>query len=169
MKKFFSRHWPEALLALAVFLAFAPSLLFPPLPHWDDGSSILLNQRLAFSWENIRHYAVNGFQGLYAPLTMYSLMLDNALFGQHYAGFHAINIALHCGAALLLVKILQHLGIRRTIAILAALLWAVHPQRIESIVWLTERQDVLSGFLAMAAVYVFMKTHDRHGNYLVAS
>ncbi|NMA38627.1 MAG: hypothetical protein GX937_00440, partial [Lentisphaerae bacterium] len=65
MKKFFSRHWPEALLALAVFLAFAPSLLFPPLPHWDDGSSILLNQRLAFSWENIRHYAVNGFQGLY--------------------------------------------------------------------------------------------------------
>ncbi|MGI6355294.1 MAG: hypothetical protein ACOX6W_09385 [Lentisphaeria bacterium] len=169
MKKFFSRHWPEALLALAVFLAFAPSLLFPPLPHWDDGSSILLNQRLAFSWENIRHYAVNGFQGLYAPLTMYSLMLDNALFGQHYAGFHAINIALHCGAALLLVKILQHLGIRRTIAILAALLWAVHPQRIESIVWLTERQDVLSGFLAMAAVYVFMKTHDRHGNYLLAT
>ncbi|OQC14006.1 MAG: hypothetical protein BWX73_02005 [Lentisphaerae bacterium ADurb.Bin082] len=169
MKKFFSRHWPEVLLVLAVFLVFAPSLLFPLLPHWDDSSSILLNQSLAFSRENIWHYAVNGFQGLYTPLTMYSLMLDNALFGQCYACFHATSIALHCGAALLLVKILQHLGIRRGIAILAALLWAVHPQRIESLVWLTERKDVLSGFLAMSAVYVLMKTHDRQGSYLSAT
>ncbi|MDD4097774.1 MAG: hypothetical protein PHC30_03295, partial [Lentisphaeria bacterium] len=164
------RHWPYLALAAVVFLCFAPSLTYGPLWHWDDAVYISRNPGLRFTWHNLWFYAVNGFMGLYTPLTMVSFMLDRALFGQHnYIGYHVTAIILQCGSAVFLALILRHLGIRKSIAFLAALLWAVHPQRIESVAWITERKDVLSGCLGLAAVYVFMRSHDRRGPYFLAT
>ncbi|HOG51635.1 MAG TPA: hypothetical protein PKY10_13675, partial [Lentisphaeria bacterium] len=163
-------HWPSLALVGAVFLFFSPTLAFPPLQHWDDTVYISNNPGLRITWYNIKFYALNGFLGLYTPLTMYSFMLDQALYGHHnYIGYHLTTIALQSAAALFLSLILRRLGVRKTIAYLAAFLWAVHPQRLESVAWLAERKDVLSGCLGLAAVYVFMKTHDRRGRYFLAA
>ena len=146
------------LFTLALLLLYLPGLGFPFLRDWDDGMFIMYNPRLLFSAENLRFYALEPFQDLYTPLPMYSLMLDRALFGLDPLGFRLHNVLLHLVGCWFLFLIFRRLGIRIWIAFAAALLWAANPQKVESVIWITERKDVLCGALAFAAVYCFLRS-----------
>ncbi len=146
------------LLGLLVFLLYLPGLHFPFLREWDDGTFVVFNPKLAFSLDNIRHYALEPFQDLYTPLPMYSLMIDKALFGLDPLGFRLHNMLLHFIGCGFLFLIFRRLGIRTWIAFAAAALWAANPQKVESVVWITERKDVLCGALAFASLYCFLRS-----------
>ena len=79
------------------------------------------------------------------PLTRLSFMVDFQVAGNRYGWFHVVNVVLHAGMALLLGPLLHSLTGMRNSSLAAALLWAVHPLRVESVAWLAERKDVLSG------------------------
>lgn len=149
------------LLALLLLLVFWPGLNYPFLRDWDDGNFVMFNSNLAFTLENFRLYALEPFQDLYTPLPMYSFMLDRALFGLEPLGFRLHNLLLHFTAAAFLFLMIRQLGARVWLALGAALLWAANPQKVESVIWITERKDVLCGAFAFASLWFFLRSVSR--------
>jgi tetratricopeptide (TPR) repeat protein len=103
-------------------------------PSWSSVVTVFTDldsaQRLALSPE-------------YLPVRDLSVMADYAVWGEHYGGFHLTSLVLYLAAIALWFRALVELGIRRSIAGLAMLLWAVHPSHAESVAWLAERKGVL--------------------------
>ncbi len=113
--------------------------------------------------------------GHYQPLSWATLGLDYVLWGDNPTGFHLTNLILHVGNAVLVYLLaLALLGARpahtgrapapvawsaHMAAVLAALLFAVHPLRVESVAWVTERRDVLSSFFMVLAVLFYLHAH----------
>ncbi len=91
----------------------------------------------------------------YHPLAWLSLMLDRTLFGPEPWGFHLTNVLLHAGTAILLLLFLARATGRLGPALLATLLFAVHPLTVEAVAWTAERKAVLAAFFGMAAILAY--------------
>jgi len=149
------------ILALC-FVAFYPSLS-NGFVNWDDDINIYKNEMVTNAntgnlIENAAKIFKSNVEGTYIPLTTLSLSLDNAFFGLEKPSFwHLHNIILH----LLSVIMVYFIGIRMRLdkfaVIIFTLLFAIHPMRVESVTWLTERKDVLFGFYYLAAMLLYIK------------
>jgi predicted membrane-bound dolichyl-phosphate-mannose-protein mannosyltransferase len=107
--------------------------------------------------------------GPYQPLAWMSLALDHAIWGLRPAGYHLSAMLWHAAAAVLLYSCLSRLYPKSQgwVLISATLFWAIHPLRVESVVWATERRDVMSGFFTLLAWRLYLS--DRRlaiGSYL---
>ncbi len=140
---------PAALIALAVGWAYLPTLGFGWL--WDDGLTVLDNPLLR-SWAGLgRIWAGIGTPD-YFPLTSTVQWLQWHLWGAQPAGYHATNVILHLLGAWLFGRLLGRLGSRA--AWVGALLFAVYPLTVESVVWISELKNTLSlPFLLLALIY----------------
>ena len=136
------------------FLAWDDRLLLVDNPRWrEDGwlSWVLLD-------------SAGGSFGPYQPLTWLSYRLDLALSGLDPVRFHATNVILHALSAVALLSLARAVltaavpalrsapRARDGTAVLVALAWAVHPQRVEAVAWVTARRDVLAALLALLAL-----------------
>src|SRR5512138_224970 len=95
--------------------------------------------------------------GHWQPLSWMTLGLDYTLWGMNPLGYHLTNVLLHAVNALLVYRLIAVLvpGVGARAAAVGALLFAIHPLRVESVAWVTERRDVLSGlFLLTVLAYV---------------
>lgn len=157
-----------ALLVLFLLLVYWPGLNYPFLMDWDDGTFIVHNLHLSLSVENFLLYALEPYQDLYTPLPMYSFMIDRALFGVEPLYFRLHNLLLHFIGCWFLFLVARRLGARCWLAFAVALLWAANPQKIESVIWITERKDVLCGALAFASLWFFLRGVSRRRVSFVA-
>ena len=106
--------------------------------------------------DNVR-WAFTAFeQSNWHPLTWLSHMLDVQLYGLNAGGHHVTNIILHIGNVLLLFWLFRWMTKRTWAAAAVAALFAVHPMHVESVVWVAERKDVLSTFLGIATLLVYV-------------
>jgi tetratricopeptide (TPR) repeat protein len=169
------------LSALLVFvltvLAFAPSLR-NELVNWDDRQNLVQNQAYqGLTLDHLDWMFGTSFGGHYQPLTWLSFALDHHWWGVNAAGFHLTNLLLHAamaaGVFFLALRLLRG-GPDHSIdhaillgAIAATLLFAVHPLRVESVAWATERRDVLSGMWLVLTVICYVRAADskRPGSY----
>jgi protein O-mannosyl-transferase len=104
----------------------------------------------------------------YWPLTVTTFWLESRLAGDDPAVMHATNVALHVLAALLLWRVLAGLSISG--AAVAALLFAAHPVNVESVAWISERKNVLSAALLLAATLAWIRFNERERTrYAVAT
>jgi tetratricopeptide (TPR) repeat protein len=142
------------------FIGFDDPLYVSANPHIRDGLSLPglrwgLGAGLLFDSPNADYWA---------PLTVFSRMVDVELFGLHPAGHHLTNLLLHAlNAALLFLVLVGMTGAGWRSAFVAAL-FAVHPLRVESVAWITERKDVLSGLfgiLTLGAYARYARSPDR--------
>jgi len=160
--------WLVALgLGAAVFAAYAPAL-DAGFVNWDDLAGIVDNPKVqGLGAENLRWMFSETYLGPWQPLSWLSLALNHAAAGLDPAAFHATNLALHALASLALFLLAWRLfgavgalaesyPARFGAALLAALLFAVHPLRCESVCWVTERRDVLSAPFVFLALYVWL-------------
>jgi tetratricopeptide (TPR) repeat protein len=108
------------------------------------------------NWDDAQRYAPD-YLGHYQPLTSLSYALDILIWGDNPFGQHLTNVLLHCLNACLLFKLARELDPKSGVAgaALAALLFSLHPLRVESVAWLTERRDVLSGACLLAATLAY--------------
>lgn len=141
-------------------LPFLPVLLNSWV-DWDDPVFILKNAALANF--DVKWMFTSTFGGNYAPLSWLSLALDRALWGPIPFGVHLTNLLLHAAAAAVFYLIARRLLGEEPIwpAGFAALLFAVHPLRVESVAWAVERRDVLSGFFYMLTVLLWLDNKKR--------
>jgi len=150
-----------ALPALAVSLAtawlFWPAVSFDWLRYWDDGAHLIWNESYkGLGWAQLT-WMTRPFLGQWMPLTWLSWAIDYTVWGLDPAAFHRENVLLHALNAGLLFLIARRLLRSMPAAVLAALLWAVHPMRVESVAWVNERRDVLSGLFYLLAILAYLK------------
>jgi hypothetical protein len=128
---------------------------------YDDNVYVLANPvvRGGLTAEGLRWaFASGGYAANWHPLTWLSLMTDVSLFGVSAGAMHLVNVVLHAAGALVLLAILWRLTGNLGAAFLGAAFWAVHPLRVESVAWISERKDVLSAFLGLLAVFCHLKS-----------
>ncbi len=151
-------------LALAIAGAFAPVAGNGFVPY-DDDVYITANEglRKGLTAEGIV-WATTTFQAAnWHPLTWLSHMVDRSLFGTDPAGHHLVGLAIHAAVAILLMLVLDLLTGEATAAFLAALLFSLHPLRVESVAWAAERKDLLSALFWMAALVAYAAYLKRPG------
>jgi tetratricopeptide (TPR) repeat protein len=134
--------------------------------NFDDIEYITDNffVRTGLTLANIKWAFTATVQEHWHPLTWLSHMLDCQLFGLNPAYHHLVNVALHTMNTLLLFFIFMRMTSAMWRSAAVALLFAVHPLHVESVMWMAERKDVLStffGFLAILAYVGYVKL----GNY----
>ncbi|HUB32400.1 MAG TPA: glycosyltransferase family 39 protein [Bryobacteraceae bacterium] len=151
-----------AALAAACLLVFGRAVGFEFL-NYDDNAYVYENPwvRGGFTLPGII-WAFNVIDYFYwQPVTWLSHMLDCQLFGLRPAWPHLLNILLHTTNSILVFLIFRRLtGAVWRSAVLAAL-FALHPLRVESVVWIAERKDVLSGFWFLLMVWAYLRFVER--------
>ena len=151
-------------------LIFWPSTQFEWLKYWDDGAHLMWNEQykglsLTYLW-----WMAQPFLGQWMPLTWLSWAIDFTLWGLDPVAYHRTNVLLHAANAGLLFlvarRMIRAVNPRYTDRILAvgaafaALLWALHPLRVESVAWVNERRDVLCGLFYLLALLSYLKAAD---------
>lgn len=154
-----NRH-PNGLIAVLLFLlstaVFSPSL-FCGYVAFDDPAYVANNSHVltGISLQNLR-WAFREHNGFWSPLLWISYMLDSALLAPEPWAYHLTNVLFHSLNASLLYMLLIRMTAKRGLSLTAAALWALHPLRVESVVWITERKDVLSGLFFFLALHAYV-------------
>ena len=162
--------WVCLLLAAVVWCVFGPTLGHD-FVNYDDPSYVYETSMVSrgLTSDGIRWAFTHSHARNWHPLTTLSHMLDCQLFGMRAGGHHFVNVLLHTAAVLLLFLVLRQMtGEWRRSAFVAAL-FAIHPLRVESVAWVAERKDVLSGvfFMLTLAAYVRYVRHRSIASYLM--
>jgi hypothetical protein len=145
--------WLACGLLLLLFTAYAP--IFEAGFIWDDDAYVLDNLALR-SVEGLRQiWAVPSATPQYYPIVFSSFWLEYQIWQLAPLGYHVDNLLLHGLCALLLWRLLLRLGIPG--AWLAAAVFALHPVHVESVAWITERKNVLSGVFYMASMLALFR------------
>ena len=159
---------PLFVVALAI-LAFLPALR-AGFVTWDDNRNFLDNPAYrGLGWTQLRWMWTTTQMGHYVPLAWMTLGLDYVLWGMNPFGYHLQNVVLHAANGVLVYfltsRILTLAGVvsrpnaRDAVgpSVLAALVFAIHPLRVESVAWITERRDVLSLLWYLASVQCYLR------------
>src|SRR5437773_1312929 len=159
-------------IAFSTFAAFLPTLQ-NQFVSWDDDKNFLENPHYrGLGWTPLR-WMWTTHLGHYIPLTWMTLGLDYLLWGMHPLGYHLTNLLLHAANAVVFFFVVRRL---LTLALpspsehgyalavssgVAALVFAIHPLRVESVAWVTERRDVLSGLFYLLTILLYLRARER--------
>lgn len=165
--------WPlliPALLSAATFAAFLPALS-NQFVDMDDWLNFVTNPHYrGLGWTQVKWmFGDAAGLGHYIPLTWLTLGLDFVVWGMNPFGYHLSSLLLHCANAVLMFYVSRRLlaaavpeatpsdkGGLDLAAGFAALLFSLHPLRVESVAWVTERRDVLSGLFYLLTVRSYL-------------
>ena len=155
--------WPQVLPYLAPALAlglvvFAQTLGFD-FVNWDDDVNVLENRNVIFG--DVRGIFTDRVIGNYNPLSTLTFAAEYALVGANAKLFHATNLALHLACVALVFLLGLRLRLAPLAAGLLAALFAIHPMRVESVAWVTERKDVLFAAFYFGALQLYERHRQR--------
>ena len=162
------------IVLIGTFATFFPALS-NGFVNWDDDRNFLMNPLYrGLGWSQIRWMFTTFHLGPYQPLSWMTLGLDYAIWGMNPFGYHLTSVLLHCANACLFYFLtlrlleLAHRGgpafaaHRYLAAAAGAFFFSLHPLRAESVAWVTERRDVLSGFFILLAVLAYSRAFTRN-------
>jgi tetratricopeptide (TPR) repeat protein len=159
-----------ALVAGVTLVCFAPALPGGFL-NWDDDVNLTANPRYrGLGWSHLGWMLTTFHAGHWHPLTWLTLAVDHAVWGMNPFGYHLTNVLLHATSAALFTVVVGTLlatrvpGLAPTVpALLGGLFFAIHPLRVESVAWLSERRDVLSGVFYLTTLLAYLRMHATRG------
>lgn len=145
------------LLAAGTFLLFSRSLGYGFI-NYDDPVYLTNNPRVqaGLTWDGLT-WAFTGKADYWHPLTWLSHMLDWSLFGANATGHRAVSVLWHAANAGLAFLLVRRLIGSAWLAFFSAALFAWHPLRVESVVWVTERKDVMSGAFFLLTLLAWLR------------
>ncbi len=159
------------ILGLAALLAMT-LVAYSPAWHggmlWDDDGHITPPQ-LRSAGGLFRIWFEFGASQQYYPVLHSAFWTLHRIWGDHTLGYHLVNICLHAVSAWLLALILRRLKVAG--AVLAAVVFALHPVHVESVAWISEMKNTLSGvfYLAAALAYLEFDATRRKRHYALAA
>jgi protein O-mannosyl-transferase len=150
-----SRKFTIRLLAgilLISFLVYLPALKGEFV--WDDYVYVQ-NNPIIFSFDLTQIFS-KYVLGNYHPLTILVLSIEYYLFGFNVTGYHLVNVLIHLANTILVFRFVFLLCNKDTIALIAALLFGIHPLHVESVAWISELKDLLYCFFFLAACVMYL-------------
>lgn len=153
-------------LVASCLLVYASSLSHDFIPLQDDNAYIIYNSSIrGFSLVNLQAAFTSFYAGNYAPVQMVSYMLDYSISGEKPAGFILTNIILHSCNGLMFYGLLVRSRFTPVCAAAAAGIFLLHPVQVESVVWVSERKNVLAMMFFLFAIHCYLNylTQVRNG------
>jgi Flp pilus assembly protein TadD len=146
------------LLALATVAIYAQTATHGYVAY-DDDQYVYENHwvKAGLTASNVAWAFTTFFYANWHPLTWISYMLDFSLWGSNPGAQHLVNVAFHLASTLLLFFVLARMTRQPWRAALVAALFTVHPLRVESVAWISERKDVLSTFFDMLTLLLYVR------------
>jgi Flp pilus assembly protein TadD len=145
------------ILAAATFLAYLPALSSGFV--FDDDVYIIENAALGSRGGLMQIWLTPTALPQYYPVVFTSFWVEHHIWGNVPLGYHAVNVALHIVNAILVWVVLRRLEVKG--AFLAAAIFALHPVHVESVAWVTERKNVMSGMFSLLALLAWWRFLDR--------
>jgi len=172
-----ARRWvrwlASSLVALVTIAAFLPTL-HNQFVNWDDDVNFLDNPHYrGLGGAHLRWMWTTFHMAHYIPLTWMTLGMDYVLWGMNPVGYHLTSLLLHVTSAVVVFFLARRLltlalprasgrGHALTVSAgFAALVFAIHPLRVESVAWATERRDVLSGLFYLLTLLSYLRACER--------
>lgn len=148
--------WLTLILILAiVFCAFWPSL-FNGFVSWDDNIYVVENEVIRnFSLESLKTIFTTDVSLNYTPLTILSFAGEYHFWDYQPFYYHLNNLLLHLLVTALVFVFALRLAGSLTVAVIASLVFGIHPMHVESVAWITERKDVLYASFYMLALLFY--------------
>src|SRR6266516_2783593 len=150
--------WSKLDWFFCLILAVVTMLAYQPAWHggllWDDDNCTTPPELRTLDGLR-RIWFVPRAIAQYYPLHYSSSWLQQRLLGDSPTGYHLVNLLLHIGCVVLVLKILRLLRIPG--AELAAIIFALHPVNVETVAWIAERKNTLSGVFGLAATLSYLK------------
>jgi tetratricopeptide (TPR) repeat protein len=155
--RWFQRNWCVYLALLVVVLVLYSRVRHYGFIGYDDPDYVTQNAHVrgGLSWPAVEWAFTTGYAANWIPLTWLSHMLDSELFALQGGAHHLMNVLLHILGSMLLFAALKRMTGAHWRSGLVALLFAVHPLHVESVAWVTERKDVLSGVFWFLALWLY--------------
>ena len=143
-------------LGLLILVSYLPAMLWGGFV-WDDRifTDAEPVQEISGLWQIWFAPSAIAEEAHYWPLVYTTFWLEHKLWGFDPTGYHIVNVLLHLANTLLLWHLLRRLAVPG--AWMVAAVFAVHPLHVESVAWVIERKDVLSGLFYLAAVLAWMR------------
>ena len=157
-KKIVKRTIPYLILLTVTLLLYSISWNYDFLGTWDDQGYVTDNKHIALNFYNIIYWFKNTLPvGGYTPLVMISFMFDHSIGAYNPLVYHIHNILLHICVGFLLFNIFKLLRINVFLSFFLTFLFLIHPQRVESVVWVSQRKDVLCATFYFLTIYLYLK------------
>src|SRR5881409_1666560 len=160
------------LIALVTLAAFLPTLQ-NQFVNWDDHENLIDNPHYRGLGRAHLRWMWTTHMGHWIPLTWMTFGLDYLLWGMNPVGYHLTSLLLHTANAVVFFFVVRRILTRalpspsergHALAVaagFAALVFAIHPLRVESVAWVTERRDVLSGLFYLSAILMYLRACER--------
>lgn len=156
------RWWHAVAIVVLTALAYAGSLDGAFVS--DDTTSVVRNEVIrGLDRAHLIRVFTTFDDANYIPVKVLSVAMDYHLWALAPFGHHLTNVLIHIGCALLVYLVLRRLRASGGAALVVALLWALHPLQVESVAWISERKNVLSGLFFFAAFYAYLGFRAQRG------
>jgi len=137
---------------IITFVTFYTSLHFDFI-RWDDTTHLInLIHSQSLSFDSLKVLFTSTINKTYIPLTSLSFAIEYKFFGLNPFVYHLTNLVLHLGVTVCIFLFAQKIGLSGRASAIAALIFGIHPMHVESVVWITERKDVLYSFFYMLTI-----------------
>ena len=159
-----SSKWYFGLIAILITFICFSNVGGLDFVNWDDDKNFSENPAVVnFNMDDFSTLTKEIFTshviGNYNPLTIFSFAMDKVMFGLDNPGaWHWENLLFHLFCVFLVYRICLLLGLSWKGGLLVAILFGIHPMRVESVTWVTERKDVLFGFFFLWALYIYVRS-----------
>jgi len=154
-----TKKFPYFLLLFLFMTSLAiywPALRHHFLINWDDNQYVVGNPIVhGLTFENIKTAFTTDIIGNYAPIHLISYMLDYEIWGLRASGFIFVNILFHTANGILFYLLLRRLFGEKVWVLLASLIFLLHPVQVESVVWVSQRKNLLAMFFFLIAFYLY--------------
>ena len=143
-------------LATIVWIVYGQTSRFP-FVDFDDDQYVYQNPMVAHGLTLAGIKSALSAHGMdnWIPLTVLSHMLDCQVYGLNAGSHHLTNVLLHATSAILLFLVLYQMTQALWRSVFVASLFAIHPLGVESVAWVSERKDVLSGVFFMLTLWAY--------------
>jgi len=151
------KYLVAVLLTVSILIAFG-RIVGNDFTSYDDSRLITQNSFIqeGFTAKSIKWAFTDLDHEYWHPLTSLCLMLEWRLFGDNARGYHLISLLLHAGTSVFFFLFLFKATKSFWPSVFAAAFFALHPLRVESVAWASERKDVLSMFFGMVTLYTYV-------------
>lgn len=149
--------WPASVFACLIFLVLGPSIRYE-FVNWDDPWYVI-NNPLIKSWSasNLYGIATETVTRNFAPVTIFSYLLDYTLWADWAGGYHLTNLLWHFINTLLVFVLIRQVTNKTSWAWGTALLFAIHPVQLESVIWISARKGLLSAAFMLLSLCFWLK------------